>query len=54
MKAMLDRTASERDARAASATDRRARYELPRLIQLQCLFHAAATRGYGVMVWQDG
>jgi hypothetical protein len=54
MKALLDRTASERDVRAASATDRRARYELPRLIQLQCLFHAAATRGYGVMVWQDG
>jgi hypothetical protein len=23
------------------------------LVQLQCLFHTASRRGYGVMVWQD-
>jgi hypothetical protein len=54
MRELLDRAATEQTARASCGDDRRARYELPRLSQLQCLFHAAAIRGYGVMVWQDG
>jgi hypothetical protein len=54
MRELLDRTETEQSARAAIRDDRRVRYELPRLIQLHCLFHAAAIRGYGVMVWQDG
>ena len=53
MRELLDRAVTEQSARAASIDDRRARYELPRLNQLQCLFHAAAIRGYGVMVWRD-
>jgi hypothetical protein len=54
MRELLDRATTEQTARASRGDDRRARYEVPRLIQLQCLFHAAAIRGYGVMVWQDG
>jgi hypothetical protein len=54
MKDLLDCAVREQTVRAAISGDRRVRYELPRLVQLQCLFHAAATRGYGVMVWQDG
>jgi hypothetical protein len=54
MQTLLHRVATEQSARTGISVDRRFRYELPRLVQLQCLFHAAAIRGYGVMVWQDG
>ena len=53
MEALLDRAERERNLRAAGSDDPRARYEVPRLAQLHCLFHAARKRGYGVMVWQD-
>ena len=54
MEALLDRTKQELQSRAAQGDDRRARYEVPRLVQLHCLFTAARRRGYAVMVWQDG
>jgi hypothetical protein len=52
MHGFLQRAISEHDTRAASG-DVRTRYELPRLVQLQCLFQVACSRGYGVQVWQD-
>jgi hypothetical protein len=52
MEALLDRTKQELESRAAQGDDRRARYEVPRLVQLHCLFTAARRRGYAVMVWQ--
>ena len=53
MQDLLECTVREQSVRNVANGDSRARYELPRLVQLQCLFHAAAVRGYGVMVWED-
>jgi hypothetical protein len=53
MKALLEVTNYELKRRAAGSGDPRVRYEIPRLVQLQCLFDAASRRQYGVAVWQE-
>ena len=53
MNELLQVTIYELKRRAASSGDPRARYELPRLVQLQCLFDAALRKQCGVVVWQE-
>ena len=53
MNELLQVTIYELTRRAASIGDPRARYEMPRLVQLRCLFDAAARRQCGVAVWQE-
>jgi hypothetical protein len=50
--ALLDRTGQELQSRAAQ-DDSRSRYEVPRLVQLHCLFTAARRKGCAVTVWRD-
>jgi hypothetical protein len=52
MKALLEVTNYELKRRAAGSGDPRVRYEIPRLVQFQCLFDAASRRQCGVAVWQ--
>jgi hypothetical protein len=53
MNALLEVTNYELKRRAANSVDPRVRYEIPRLVQLQCLFDAASRRQCGVAVWQE-
>ena len=53
MNALLEVTNYELKRRAAGSSDPRVRYEIPRLVQLKCLFDEASRRQCGVAVWQE-